>query len=266
MPNPANDKDVMDRVNKKIYESAHVLKHYDTIDFIIKPEQTLLRKLLPLIKDKKILDIGVGGGRTTKFLLEISRDYTGIDYSPGFVELVKEKYKNADVRCCDARDLKIFRDNSFDFILFSLNGIDYITHEDRIKALKEIYRVLKPDGFFMFSTHNRDYRYFNKLPWQEKARFKPGYLKSCLYSLYYLPKHLNMKKHHRCMPQYAIINDNAHGYSMLTYYINISEQVKQLEDVGFGSIEAYDMEGNIVNRDNSSVWIYYLANSPKRNL
>lgn len=251
--------DAIDKINKEIYERADVLKHYETINFIIKPEQTLLRKLLPLIKDRKILDIGIGGGRTTQFLLEISKDYTGIDYSTGFVELVKEKHKDVDIRRCDARDLKIFSDNSFDFILFSLNGIDYIIHEDRMKALKEIYRVLKPHGFFMFSTHNRDYRYFNKLPWQEKTEFKVSYLKSCFYSLYYLPKHLNMRKHHKCTTQYAIINDNAHGYSMLTYYINIGEQVKQLKVIGFESIEAYDMEGKSVDSDNSSPWIYYLA-------
>jgi ubiquinone/menaquinone biosynthesis C-methylase UbiE len=251
--------DVIDKVNREIYGRSDVLKHYQTIDFLFNPEQVLLEKLRPFIKDKKILDIGVGGGRTTKFLLEISRDYTAIDYSPGFVELVKEKYLPAHVHCCDARDLTIFSDDSFDLILFAFNGIDYMTHEDRIKALREIYRVLKPKGFFLFSTHNRDYRYFNKLPWQEKARFNSAYLKNCLYSLYYLPKHLSMKKHQQITPQYAIINDNAHGYAMLTYYIDLSEQVKQLANIGFESIEAYDRSGESVQNDYTSLWLYFLA-------
>lgn len=251
--------DVVDRVNKESYERKDILKHYESIDLLSDPERTLLEKLLPLIKDKKLLDIGIGAGRTTKFLLEISKDYTGIDYSLGFVELVRKKYKESDIRHCDARDLRIFSDNTFDLILFSFNGIDYVIHEDRIKVLKEIHRVLKPGGFFIFSTHNRDCKQFNKLPWDEKTPLTFSYLKSCLYSLYYLPRHLKMRKYQRHMAEYAIINDNAHGYSLLTYYISIEEQIKQLESLGFEYIEAYDMEAVPVNNTSSSSWVYYLA-------
>lgn len=252
-------RDIVDQVNRGIYQRADVLNHYETLDFLCKPEQLLLHKLRPFIKDKKILDIGVGGGRTTQALLEISRAYTAIDYSPGFVEIVKKRYPMAQVHCCDARDLSIFSTDSFDLVLFAFNGLDYMTHEDRMKALREVSRVLKKEGFFLFSTHNRGYKYFNKLPWQEKIRFNSAYLKSCLYSLYHLPKHLSMKKHQQHTPQYAIINDNAHGYSMLTYYIELHEQVRQLKEIGFESVEAYDLQGQLRDNDNSSSWLYYLA-------
>ena len=32
----------------------------------------------------------------------------------------------------DARTMKDFKNNSFDFVLFSFNGIDYMDHEERI--------------------------------------------------------------------------------------------------------------------------------------
>ena len=252
-------KNIVDTVNKRTYAKTAVVDWYDHLDFILRPEQVILEKLLPHIKDKKILDIGIGGGRTTKFLLEISKDYTGIDYTSGCIEVVKRKYKDANVLCCDARDLKIFCDNAFDFVLFSFNSIDYIIHEERIRALTEIHRVLKPGRFLMFSTHNRDYRFFNKLPWQEKPRFNMNHLKSCLYTLYYLPKHLKMKRHEIHTDEYAIINDNAHGYSMLAYYITINKQVKQLERIGFSTLETYDMEGKQINNDTAFPWTYYLA-------
>jgi SAM-dependent methyltransferase len=250
---------VLDAVNKKIYARPDVVTGYAHLDHLLKPEEVLLEKLLPRIKDKKILDIGIGGGRTTKFLLEISRDYTGIDYTPECVEVVREKYRGANVLCCDARDLTRFGDDTFDFVLFSFNSLDYIPHEDRIKALSEIYRVLKPGEFFMFSTHNLDYRNFNKLPWQEKSRLDLVRLKSCLYSLYYLPKHMSMKRREVHAAEYAIINDNAHGYSLLTYYIGVGQQVKQLEEVGFVSVETYNMEGRPVSSDTDFPWTYYLA-------
>jgi len=40
-------------------------------------------------------------------------------------------------------------------VFFSYNGIDYIFPEDkRVIALKEIDRILKNDGYFVFSSHN----------------------------------------------------------------------------------------------------------------
>jgi hypothetical protein len=62
--------------------------------------------------------------------------------------------------------------------------------------------------------------------------------------------------------QYAIINDVAHNYAMLTYYIDKVLQVLQLEDVGFETIEMYDTYGNMLNLDSDdkdSAWIYYVA-------
>jgi SAM-dependent methyltransferase len=253
-----NRKQLVDDINKSAYGSADVVDWYEDLDFIIKPEAAILRKITPVIKDKKLLDIGIGAGRTTKFLLEISSNYTGIDYMPRFAELAQRKFPAAKILCCDARDLRVFGNAEFAFAQFSSNGIDYMIHEDRLRVLREIHRVLKPGGLFMFSTHNRDQKYFDKFPWQE-GKFDLGHLKSCLYTFLHLPKHYRMKKHEIRTDHYAIINDTAHGFSLLTYYISLSEQVKQLAEAGFVEVEAYDMEGNPTGEDRNSPWIYYLA-------
>jgi hypothetical protein len=119
--------------------------------------------------------------------------------------------------------------------------------------------VLKPGGLFMFSTHNRDYKLFNKLPWQEGIQFNLNYLKNCLYTLAHLPKHFRMKQHEIYTDEYAIINDNAHGFSLLAYYIRISDQLRQLEQAGFEESESYDMEGNLIVSDYTYPWVYYLT-------
>jgi SAM-dependent methyltransferase len=249
----------LDNLNKNTYARSEVLQSYADLDFLFKPEEVLFDKLHTAIKDKKILDIGIGGGRTTGFLLQLSKDYIGIDYIPGFVEIAKSRYNNATILCCDARDLSPFEDCAFDFVLISFNSLDHIDHEDRLKALREIYRVLRPGGFFMFSTHNRDYRYFDKLPWQEDIRFDLMHLKSCLYSLLFLPRHLMMRKRSVYTDEYAIINDNAHGYSLMIYYIGFAKQVKQLESIGFHSIQSYDMDGVRVDSDTRFPWTYFIT-------
>jgi len=258
----SNQEDILDEVNRRTYSSGKVVDWYDDLDFIHKPEAVILQKLTPLITDKKLLDIGIGGGRTTKFLLEISSDYTGIDYTPQCVEVVKWKYPEANILCQDARDLGAFETESFDFVLFSFNSIDYVGHDDRLKVLSGIRRVLRPGGFFMFSTHNRDYEHFNKLPWQEGLRFDVNFLKNCLYTLVYLPRHLSMKKHEIYADEYAVINDNAHGFSLLAYYIGPENQVKQLERAGFINVEAYDWDGKQIDTDTAFPWTYYLAQKP----
>ena len=246
-------------INKQTYSREDVLKFYEGANNLLRTEQVLFEKLLPAIKDKKILDIGIGGGRTTAHLLEISNDYTGVDYVTEFVDKTAEKYPNARVLWADATNLEQFADETFDFILFSYNGLDSISNDARLKLMREANRVLKADGVFMFSSHNRDYRYFNKLPWQQKFQFNKGFLIFFLHCLYHLPKHFKMKKHEIYTDDYAIINDGDHRFSLLLYYISIRNQKKQLAEIGFENVEAYDMDGELVESDAESHWIHYLA-------
>lgn len=69
---------------------------------------------------------------------------------------------------CEGRDLSQFRTASFDLILFSFNGIDYLSHAGRLKALTEIRRVLAIGGVFVFSSDN--HRSPISSPWNLKHR------------------------------------------------------------------------------------------------
>lgn len=255
-----NKQPLLDSVNKNTYAKAEVLDYYDGLDNLFPAEKVLFEKLSSKIKDSKILDIGIGGGRTTKYLLPMSLDYTGVDYVPEFIKRVKGKYAEGNFLVGDARNLQEFADETFDFVLFSYNGLDVVSHEDRLKVLNEFYRVLKKGGILMFSSHNRDYQNFGKPYWLSDFRFNAALLKNALSYLFFLPKHLRMKKHEVYMDEYAIINDSDHRYSLFIYYISILEQIRQLEKVGFFNIEAYDAQGDSVKTDTESFWIYYLAN------
>ncbi len=245
--------------NRTAFARADIIDYFQGEEALFQAEKVLFEKLLPEIVDSRILDLGVGGGRTTKYLLEISRKYTGVDYVQQFVDETRRKFPNARILVGDARNLKAFADQSFDFVLFSFNGIDCISHEDRLMALGEIHRILSSGGIFMFSSHNRDYKYFKKHPWQRKIEFDAKFFRFFFYSLYHLPKHRAMKKHEISVEDYAVANDSDHRYAFLLYYITIEKQLKQLVEVGFSDIEAYDNEGKLVNSDISSHWIYYSA-------
>ena len=77
-----------------------------------------------------------------------------------------------------------------------------------------------------------------------------------------LINHIRNRNHQVFEEEYAIINDIAHNYVMLTYYIDKVNQVKQLEDMGFETVEMYDTLGNELDFDSDdkdSAWIYYVV-------
>ncbi|MDQ3801436.1 MAG: class I SAM-dependent methyltransferase [Acidobacteriota bacterium] len=255
-----NKQSPLDSVNQKTYAKAKVLDYYDGLNELFPAEKVLFEKLSAKIKNSKILDIGVGGGRTTKYLLPLAADYTGIDYVPEFIKRVKRKHESGKFLVGDARNLKEFADESFDFALFSYNGIDVVSHEDRLKVLKEIYRVLKTGGTFMFSSHNRDYRHFKKPYWMNDFRLNAALVKNVLSFLFFQPRHWRMKQYEVYTDEYAIINDSDHRYSLLIYYIRVAAQIKQLEEIGFFNIEVYNIRGEPVKTDAETFCFYYLAN------
>ena len=104
----------------------------------------------------RVLDVGCGTGRTTIPLAEMEYDTIGIDLSPAMIRIAKTLSTGLSVpfKVMDAADLK-FEDCAFDAALFSYNGIELLPgREGKKQVLRELHRVLKPDGVFIFTTHS----------------------------------------------------------------------------------------------------------------
>lgn len=105
----------------------------------------------------RVLDVGCGAGRTTARLDARGFDVVGVDVSREMVTAAEALFPDVDVAVADAVSLP-FPDESFPYVLFSYCGLDYVHPEaDRLRALREIRRVLEPGGTFAFSTHNAWY-------------------------------------------------------------------------------------------------------------
>jgi len=136
-------------------------------------EQAAVSLVATHVRGGAILDIGVGRGRTVSLLTLLSDDYRAIDFSPTMVEQCRSLYPDRDVEVGDARDLTRFADGQFALVMFSFNGIDTVSHDHRAIVLSEICRVLAADGYFVYSTTNKNGPIFRDRPWRVVRTARP---------------------------------------------------------------------------------------------
>ncbi|HYF69236.1 MAG TPA: class I SAM-dependent methyltransferase [Ohtaekwangia sp.] len=249
----------IDVSNLEVFQDKQVCSSYKAEHQLQAAEEVILQLLKLKLKPAcKILDVGVGTGRTTPHLMKLTENYIGIDYSAQMIKYAQVNYPNVDFRLGDVRHLVEFHEEEFDLVFFSFNGLDYIDHADRLLAIHEIKRVLKPGGHFAFSSHNRNYEYFDKFKMRYSGEPIP-FSKQLLRSAFNRIKNFSRQIYEN---EYAIITDPGHYYSLLTYYISVDQQKKQLVRAGYlDDIRIFDMNGN--QTDSAlSPWLYYLASKP----
>jgi SAM-dependent methyltransferase len=139
--------------NIPIYNAPGVAEYYAELDYLTPCEQLLFDEYLK--QGMAILDLGVGGGRTTAYLSSIAARYVGVDYASEMIAACRKKFPQLEFETANASDLSRFATSSFDAVVMAFNGMDYvIPDESRLRALQEIRRVLKPEGILIFSSHN----------------------------------------------------------------------------------------------------------------
>ena len=132
-------------------------------------------------KNSKILDLGCGAGRTTINLYKKGyKDIVGLDISDKFINYAtnycKENKLNIKFIHGDATKLDFAKNNSYDAVIFSYNGMQCIPgKKNRDNVIKEVYRILKPGGIYIFTAHNRDDSGHHQSEWdEEKIKWDNG--------------------------------------------------------------------------------------------
>ena len=255
--------------NQAIYESTNIIKYYEQINDLQPAEQMILDRLSIHLPTMKMLDIGVGAGRTTQYFCDRTAHYIGIDYSPEMISACKQRFPETIKRqfqVYDARDLHCFEDQQFDFVLFSFNGIDYVDHTDRLTILKEIHRVTKPGGIFCFSSHNLQnfetaFSFKSQWSWNPIATYTNLVIAGILKLL---NRPLTLKEFQES--SHKIVKDESHNFQLSTYYIRPSAQIEQLSH-WFEDIQIYSWKNDIElvsqadRLANTDQWIYYYCTS-----
>jgi ubiquinone/menaquinone biosynthesis C-methylase UbiE len=126
---------------------------YDLVMQLTMRELTFKRRLIEEMKIEKshqVLDLGCG---TATLTILIKRTYPeveiiGLDIDPKILEIARLKIKEAgmDIKLDQGSAFELpYPDNSFDRAVSSL-VIHHLTHENKVRTFREIFRVLKPGG------------------------------------------------------------------------------------------------------------------------
>jgi len=256
--------DIFDRQNQKTFQDVSVAEHYADMTALFPPELRALEKVRDVVRGRPIMDIGVGTGRTAPKLLELSTDYVGIDYSPEMIAKCRIRFPGVRFAVGDARRLDNYDTAHFALLMFSLNGIDYVRHSDRLVILRECHRLLDDGGVFLFSSHNElwDMRAGKPLAHRTLGRVKDG-----VRQLFYAGLLARMRDgpaghSYRC--------DEVFGgkQTLITYYITPEAQIEQLLSAGFVCNEIFNSNGDElwpgIRETSPSPWLYYLARKSTR--
>jgi ubiquinone/menaquinone biosynthesis C-methylase UbiE len=112
------------------------------------------RKQVTSAAHGRVLEIGVGVGNNWVYLPP-GIEYTGIDPDAYMLERARrraaEQHLELDLQQLDVQSLP-FPDDTFDTVFATLV---FCSVHDASQGLREVYRVLKPDGEFRFSEHVR---------------------------------------------------------------------------------------------------------------
>lgn len=134
-------------------------------DLLNKDNCTLIEEKNPMLKHRlksvvnlingynlKILNIGFGSGNLEKIYFAMKKKFKwhGIDISRESVKRASKKYPKGKFEVGNITNIKI-KDNQFDYVI-ALEVLEHIRPAFTFNALKEINRVLKPDGKVIVSV------------------------------------------------------------------------------------------------------------------
>ncbi len=109
--------------------------------------------ILETARRGKLLELGCGGGRDSRYLTDRGLDVIACDYSPEALELCRHKAPRADRRRIDIREPLPFPDKAFPVVLASL-CLHYFPWPETVAIMAEIRRCLEPGGFLLVRVNS----------------------------------------------------------------------------------------------------------------
>jgi ubiquinone/menaquinone biosynthesis C-methylase UbiE len=231
--------------NLQVYSRPQIVDYYAHLTALQAPEAQLIQDLAPKLAQMRMLDLGVGAGRTTRHFAPLVQEYVGVDYSPAMIAACQQTYGDLRTQAghppnfvvADVRSLESLAEQPFDLILFSFNGLDFIPHAERLQVLQTLYQLCQPGGVVCFSSHNLQ-AIESHFRWRAQWRLNPlsTYVNLIMSGVWrWFNRGLSLSQLQAA--SFAIVRDESHNFQLYTYYIRPQAQIEQLQALGFEAIQ-----------------------------
>jgi SAM-dependent methyltransferase len=191
---------------------------------------------------ESVLDLACGVGRTTLFLHEMGVAVRGVDVSDWLIEHARRRFPYLDLQIGSYDHIEE-QDASFNHVLISFNGIDYaFPMEQRITALRECARVLKPGGTLIYSSHNLKSMHWFSPYYGERRRWK-------------------LRNMHRAFKEWDyILEDDVHAF-----YASPGFVIRQTEEIGFklAEVRGFCRYRNVQRDIYFSPYVHFVFRKPE---
>ena len=148
IPYPEYTREFYEEIDRRFYQNVYEFMPWENVPFnpLIDFES---------LRNKNVLEIGVGCGSHAQLLAQHARSFTGIDLTEYAVNATTRRLRcfgiQGNIIRMDAEKME-FKDNTFDFV-WSWGVIHHSSNTPKI--LEEIYRVLRPGGKAITMVYHR---------------------------------------------------------------------------------------------------------------
>ena len=117
-----------------------------------------LTDALALEQPMDILDLACGFGRHANRLAALGHRVTGVDLTPGFLEMARQdaQQRGVQVDYCQGDMRRLEAVEAYDRVLMMFTAFGYFEDDENLLVLQNIARALRPGGLLIFDTQNRD--------------------------------------------------------------------------------------------------------------
>lgn len=163
----------LEKYYNKFCEEKRLTRRHGYVEYVT--SMKYIHEYLPQGKKEtiKILDVGAGTGRYSVQLAGEGYDVTAVELVKYNLGILKSKKSGVKAYQGNALNLSRFEADQFDMVLVFGPMYHLYTKEDKVKALKEAKRVVKPGGIILVSYCMNEYSILT-------YGFKEGHMKESI--------------------------------------------------------------------------------------